>query len=222
MESQIIALSVAGAFILGLTFGAGACNVSCLPYLGPVFFSSGNAGKKPWKVIVPFSLGRLIGYITLASVAAYIGSSMEILFQSRWSGVILGCATFTAGLLLLLRQKKGSSCHKKHETKPKASGSLPIGYFFMGLGMTFTPCLPFGTILFASAAGGSVVTGINLGLFFGLGAVIIPALLFGFAVARLGETTIENIGKYRPHLERFAASTMMLIGAITFSGVTTL
>ena len=36
-------LSLTGALVLGVGFGAGPCTVTCLPYLGPVFFAQGSA-----------------------------------------------------------------------------------------------------------------------------------------------------------------------------------
>ena len=39
-----LSLGFGAAFLMGLAFGAGPCNIACLPYLGPVFLSgSGRA-----------------------------------------------------------------------------------------------------------------------------------------------------------------------------------
>ena len=37
-----VSLSFGAALLLGLSFGAGPCNIACLPYLGPVFLSRGG------------------------------------------------------------------------------------------------------------------------------------------------------------------------------------
>ena len=62
MEGAAATLTFGAALLLGLGFGAGPCNIACLPFLGPVFVASGGGVRRAWRVLLPFSLGRLTGY----------------------------------------------------------------------------------------------------------------------------------------------------------------
>ncbi|MCV6590983.1 MAG: sulfite exporter TauE/SafE family protein [Marinobacterium sp.] len=60
------------AFMIGLSFGSGPCNLTCLPYLGPMML--GPAAQRPfYAALLPFMLGRLLGYIALGVTAALLG-----------------------------------------------------------------------------------------------------------------------------------------------------
>lgn len=76
MISAGISASFGAAFLIGLSFGSGPCNLSCLPYLGPVLL--GPAAERPMgRVIVPFMSGRLTGYALLGLIAALAGQTLE-------------------------------------------------------------------------------------------------------------------------------------------------
>ncbi|MCU7817843.1 MAG: sulfite exporter TauE/SafE family protein [gamma proteobacterium symbiont of Lucinoma myriamae] len=69
-----LTLGFSAAMIMGLAFGAGPCNITCLPYLGPVFLGQEKTNiRSSWKTIVPFSLGRLTGYTLLGAIAGSFG-----------------------------------------------------------------------------------------------------------------------------------------------------
>lgn len=61
--TETLVLGFSSALIMGLVFGAGPYNITCLSYLGPVFLNQQNSrSKTSWRTIIPFSLGRLTGY----------------------------------------------------------------------------------------------------------------------------------------------------------------
>lgn len=73
-----ISASFGAAFLIGLSFGSGPCNLSCLPYLGPVLL--GPSVERPLgRVILPFMSGRLLGYTLLGLIAALMGQTLN-----RW------------------------------------------------------------------------------------------------------------------------------------------
>ena len=80
MSAELLELgfmaAVLSAFLIGLSFGSGPCNLSCLPYLGPVLLGPG--AQRPFTaVVLPFMTGRLIGYFTMGVTAALLGSVIK-------------------------------------------------------------------------------------------------------------------------------------------------
>ena len=220
-------LTLAGALILGLSFGAGPCNVSCLPFLGPVFLARGGGTRTSWGVVIPFSAGRLAGYSLLGLTAGLLGENIAPLVESGGLHAVLGVATVIVGLLLWRRAGR-TSCSTAHRGAHRGVGgeqpllparrALPGGLFAMGFGMALNPCAPLGIVLVAAAATASAVAGFTLGAGFGVGAVVVPALLFGYGVAHIGGELKRQLSQWRRPLERAAAALLMALGVATAFG----
>ncbi len=236
---ETLLIGFSSALIMGLAFGAGPCNITCLPYLGPVFLGQNNQGfKGSWKTILPFSLGRLTGYTLLGAVAGGLGLSVTKLIEEGIALQLLGLATILAGLFLLFSGKlnKNKACQSRHsnaaveEQKPvlfknkpeparKKSGFyLSISLFSMGTGMALNPCLPLLTILSVAATMADPADGAKLGIAFGLGAVVIPTLFFGLAIAWFSQQIKFNLNEWRKPLEMASAYMLILLGASTMFG----
>jgi uncharacterized protein len=82
----------------------------------------------------------------------------------------------------------------------------------MGLSMTMTPCAPLGVVLFSAATSASASHGLALGLAFGLGAIVVPSLVYGLGAAYLGTQLREQLGAWRPRIERLSASLLIVTG----------
>lgn len=89
---------------------------------------------------------------------------------------------------------------------------LPGGLFLMGLSMTLTPCAPMGVVLFSAAAMASAGHGLLLGLTFGLGAIVVPSIVFGIGAAYLGRELRAQLGRWRSWLERLSAALLIFVG----------
>ena len=224
---EIVALTVPMAMAMGLAFGAGPCNITCLPYLGPVFVANQNNPSQAWRTVLPFSAGRLFGYAGLGLTAGMLGQALESWLASPVVGWVLGAATMAVGLSLLLRRDKASSCNKASHSntvevtlagKQENSVPLPGGLFVMGAGMALNPCAPLATILVAASATGSAMTGMSLGLGFGIGAIVIPAIVFAIGVAHFGRQLREHMVSWRSGLEVTAAVMLILLGLATILG----
>jgi len=231
MGLETVTLTVPAALFLGLVFGAGPCNLTCLPYLGPAFVASEGTARHAWRSVVPFSAGRLTGYTGLGLVAGLLGSSLQALFQSPLVGWVLGGATIIVGVSLLLQRTVKSQAGVKVsvnfqsispvKTEAKScmpNRSLPRGLFVMGAGMALNPCAPLGTVLIAASATGSAIAGMSLGLGFGVGAVVIPALVFGIGVAHFGRQLRTHMERWRPALEVTACLLLIVMGVVTALG----
>jgi len=223
---EALTLSFGAALLMGLVFGAGPCTITCLPYLGPVFLSQEAGWRRTLGVIAPFSLGRLVGYSALGTVAGYAGYAATSWFKQGPAGILLGVATVGLGILLLRRAAKGKRCKVKapveqHVAMPgKGRGQklMPFGLFGLGLGMALNPCVPLGTVLTVAAAGADPLLGAELGLAFGLGAVVVPAMVFGLLVAHFGLQVREALAQWQGRLEAGAGGLLIVLGSVTALG----
>ncbi len=212
-----ITLGFTAALLIGLVFGAGPCNVTCLPYLGPVFLGEGSS----WRVILPFSLGRMAGYTGLGAVAGTAGYAATAWVEEGWAAWLLGAVTVALGLLLIRSARRGKACGvspggevplRRHK-RPMAAG-----LFGLGAGMALNPCAPLGTVLLGAAASGSTLGGAWLGFGFGLGAVAVPAVIFGLLVAQFGLQVRAHLVRWGGQLQQGAGVLMVLLGTFTIIG----
>ncbi|MDO8262375.1 MAG: sulfite exporter TauE/SafE family protein [Gallionella sp.] len=208
------------AATLGFAYGMGPCLISCLPFLGPVFLASDGGIRKSWKIILPLSLGRLTAYGTFGAIAGTLGHYVKDTIANDIIRIVIGCAALMIGLALLLR-KSGNTCGpaqvqsaplRRMDKVESQRVLLPGGLFLMGIGMALSPCAPLGIVLFSAATAGSAVGGLSLGLSFGLGAIVIPALAYGIGMAYLGTRLREQLQSWRPRIERISALLLVAVG----------
>jgi len=240
---ETLTLSFSAALLMGLAFGAGPCNITCLPFLGPVFLRESSGSGADWRTIVPFSLGRLSSYSMLGAVAGSFGYAATAWIEDGPAAQILGVATIIIGVLMMRRKAGAKSCHSSHakrahngvaseaiiqpsiqpsiesrEQQQKQRPLFSISLFGMGAGMALNPCVPLATVLTVSAAMATPTDGLMLGLAFGLGAVAIPTLLFGIAVAHFGAQIREHLTHWSGKLEKVAGGMLILLGSLTLLG----
>jgi len=222
-----VSLSLGAALLLGLSFGAGPCNIACLPYLGPVFAATGEGVRGSWRILLPFSAGRMAGYAALGLVAGWLGLLVQEWVAAPWVRWVLGGATMLVALSLLLRTKGvGKACTRQevklssigHENPAKREKLLPGGLFFMGAGMALNPCAPLTTVILAAATTGKAESGLLLGLLFGFGAVLIPTTVFSIGVAHFGQQLKQHMSRWGSVLENASIGLLMLMGAGTALG----
>lgn len=218
---ELLTLSVSAATVMGLAFGAGPCNVTCLPYLGPVLLAEGSS----WRTVVPFSAGRLAGYAGLGLAAGAAGRVVTGALTSGPAGWLLGSATVAVGLYLL-RRSRGRQCAgpgRERSVRFHRNGGrrlpLGLGLFGMGAAMALNPCAPLGTVLPAAAATASPLAGLSLGAGFGIGAVFVPTLFFAIAMAHFGRQVRECLAHWGNRLEQGAGLLLVVLGTVTTLGL---
>ncbi len=212
-------LNLPAIFIIGLVFGIGPCTITCLPYLGPVFLSGDGGIRDSWKIIFPFSMGRMSSYTALGAISGYVGASVEKMLYTPVVAWVLGGATVAVGLLIFWRSfHNQSACatHGKHYLRNNPF--LPSGLFFMGVGMAATPCTPLATVMLTSAATASAFSGFLIGVSFGVGAVLVPAIVFGFGMAYFGQRVRQIMQSWRATLERASACLLVILGLGVMTG----
>jgi uncharacterized protein len=224
--TDVPSLTLPAALLLGLVFGAGACNVACLPFLGPVLMARDGGVRRAWRTVLPFSLGRLAGYSLLGGGAGLLGQSAELWLDAAVARWLLGGAAVAAGIALLVRSRRPAACASAEvgvrpltdmRRPPRvAQPALPGALFFMGAGMALNPaCGPLALIVAAAAATASAGAGLALGMSFGAGAVVVPFLVFGVLVAHLGAELRRHVSTWQTALERTAAALLIVLGALT-------
>ena len=97
---------------------------------------------------------------------------------------------------------------------------LPGALFVMGLGMALNPCGPLTTVIVAAAHTQSAISGLLLGLTFGVGAVLIPALVFAIGVAHFATQVRVHLGPWRAGLEGASIGLLLVMGTGTALGWT--
>jgi sulfite exporter TauE/SafE len=219
MEQTLLTLPM--AMLLGLVFGMGGCTIACLPYLGPVFIAAEGGVRQSWRIILPFSLGRLGSYAALAAFAGLSGQFLGDGAAGRELRWLMGVAAILLGVSMLLRRPNRSSCTRRDKARPLQGGArslsaetmMPGGLFLLGAGMALSPCAPLGSVLFSAAVCASAWYGLWLGLGFGLGAIVIPTIFYGIGFAWFGSRLRERLRNSHRHIVRLSAGLLILTGA---------
>lgn len=218
------------AFTLGLTFGMGPCLLACLPWLGTVYLNSDGGIRDSWRVLLPVSLGRLTAYSGFALASGGFGLAVSQTASAGHAGEqvgwVLGASALLVGLALLPRLKNtAAACSQpvragkpqavRFHTRPPAPRTLmPGGLFLMGLAMALTPCAPLGVVLVAAAALADPLAGAALGLSFGLGAVLVPGLVYGLGAAWFGQQLRLQLGPWRGRVQLLSAALLIVSGTL--------
>lgn len=209
------------AMALGLMYGMGPCLISCLPYLGPVFLARDFSLRRSWHVVLPLSLGRLAGYSLFGAMAGWVGHYVKDgAAASPLLNLLVGAASLMVGFALFWQRRPACAAVPTPNGQPlrrfnagvEPRPLLPGGLFLMGVGMALTPCGPLGVVLFSAAASGHAASGFLIGLGFGLGAIVVPSLVYGLGVAYLGSRLREQLGPWRPRIEALSAGLLVLVG----------
>lgn len=215
----IVSLPMALAF--GLFFGMGPCLVSCLPMLGPVFLASEGGVKQSWRILLPLSLGRLTAYSGMGWAAGWAGKLLAAKLAGSVISVVVGAAALSVGLALLLRRRQACATSVASTQQPltrmnkptERPALMPSGLYLMGIGMALSPCVPLSQVLLTAALSSNPWQGLGLGVCFGLGALLVPSLVYGFGFAYFSQQLRQQLGPWRPRLEWLAAGLMLATGA---------
>ena len=206
-------------FIIGLSYGATACMFSCMPFLSPLLISNSNSIRQSLRIILPFSIGRIISYIILA-IFAYMSSTLvkEALNDNRIFTMILGTSTTSMGLFLFYQSLKSNTNCKPTVPFIKKSNVSKIGIFLIGITISINPCAPIMMLLAVSVNSTNIANAIGLGLSFGLGAIFFSIVFYGFIVSKVIKGLMVQFSSYKVWVERFAALLLIIVGALVLNG----
>ncbi len=241
MSAELLGLELSAAvftaFLIGLSFGSGPCNLSCLPYLGPILL--GPAARKPFHaVLLPFMGGRLAGYLLLGTLAAVTGSVLQQYLKHPLLPWAIAGVTFWLALRMLFQSRKpvcavtpsqGSSLQTSVQRSPTAAliatdaGGTTDGtaeknrlqLALLGFSLALNPCVPLLGLLAAAAQRADLLWGAAVALSFGLGAIVIPTLLVRYGFALLGQELQQQLAQWQLALTRTGAVMLMLVAVNT-------
>lgn len=215
------------AFLIGLSFGTGPCNLSCLPYLGPVLLGPG--AQRPFvEVVLPFMSGRLLGYLCMGTSAALLGGIIKSYLAHPLVPIFAAVVSLWLALKMWRQagEKKCSSAGVHQPTTPKsdnliASDAQPLDtrnawqLSMLGFSLALNPCIPLLGLLAAAAQSADPVWGGAISLSFGLGAIVIPSLLVRYGVALLGKELRNQLVQWQAGLTRTGALMLVLVAVNT-------
>ena len=211
-------LAYTSLFLIGLSYGATACLLSCMPFLSPILLANSRSVSHAMAVVLPFSIGRVVSYILMATLASVSMLQIKsIIDNPAIAQVILGSATMIIAVVMFYRtysDNHSSGC-SSHETK---SATSIAGYFTMGLAISLNPCAPIMTLIAAAANSSSMSNAAFMGLSFGLGAIGATLLFYGFLISSVAREIVSQFGKHKKNIERFAAILLALVAVSVFNG----
>lgn len=205
-------------FLVGLSYGATACLLSCMPFLSPILLANSRSISHAMTVVMPFSIGRVVSYMLIAMFAALSVTQVKAVIDNpSIAQTILGTSTMLIALLMFYRSYQNSSggCSS---SKNNASKIGMFGYFTMGLAISLNPCAPILTLIATSANSSSLSNALLMGLSFGLGAIGATLLFYGFLISSVAREILMQFRHYKNTIERIAASLLMLVSVSVFNG----
>ena len=163
-------------FIGGFTMGWGPCLAYTLPLLLPYIGATKRNWKDGLKVVVLFSVGRLISLALLGGLATVAFSFINRFFpphRSGWLYLIVALFMVTIGILIILG--KGLKLHIGEKILDKGTGSIFVFGFLMGI----APCVPYVAVLtyIACITEKNILAGILYAAIFSAGASVAPIVL---------------------------------------------
>lgn len=186
---------------------------SCMPFLSPLLVSNSSNTKEALLVILPFNMGRIFSYTSIA-IVAYLSSVWvkEMLNDNRIFNIVLGLSTITMGCYMLYKSFKMQ--HSCSASKPlvKKPNLNKFGFFTIGATMSVNPCAPIMTLLAVAANSSSIYNSIGFGLFFGLGAVFFSTIFYGFIVSTFIKGLLLQFARYKATIEKTAALLLIIVG----------
>ena len=204
-------------WLLGVSMGLTACTVTCLPFMGTWALGRASGTAEAFRHTFVFLSGRILTYTLLAASAGMAGLGLAKALGGVWGNTLIGGASVVAGLWLLLRSGRSSSCASASTPSPvqpvrfrrKADAMPP---FALGATLALTPCTPLASLMALAATSESGWLGAGYGLAFGLGAAMTPILILVPLAGRLG----RELRCGRPMMSRWllwaAAGVLILLG----------
>lgn len=203
---EILLSAMLTTFIIGLSFGAGACMFTCIPTLAVMLLAQDIGARETSLQTWRFNAGRMSAYALLASVSGLVGASLVGLLDMSYANYIFAAMLLGSAVLLWRKGRVvGCASHKQKQ--------LRAGLFGMGFAMGLRPCAPLAGVMAAAATTGSGVYGMLLGLSFGVGAIIVPQLVFGYGLGRAGGEMRSQLRGRQQQLARIGASVLAFVGA---------
>ncbi len=190
-----------GLFLLGLSYGATVCSVTCLPYLGPYLMGTGKGFADGVFAAFAFLFGKLCTYAALGGVAAFIGRTFAIGGTQK---MIMGMILIGTALTLPLVARGG--CRRRCQVIGKR-----VSLFMLGAASSLVPCPPLAAIFLLAAGQGTVLGGMAYGLLYGAGLLLSPMLIAGGGVALISQNISREAQGFAPYMQGLSMLIMVVM-----------
>ena len=214
-------ITLFSVFVLGLSYGSTACMFSCMPFLTPLLVNSSNSMKQSFGVVFPFSVGRIFTY-TLISVFAFSSAVFvkALLNDNAVFQITLGSFTILMGVYMLYGTfyKENKSCSSSGKSTP----TTMLGLFGIGALVSISPCVPLLTLITISANGSSYLQALGFGIAFGLGAVLVPFVFYGFFLSNIFKGLLLEFKTYAKKIQIVASLLLVIVGILVITKQITL
>ena len=200
--------------LIGLSYGATACMFSCMPFLSPLLLTERGKGGV-LRAVSLFSAGRIVSYTTTA-LAAFLSAFAlrSVLDDPLLAQSLLGGSTIWVGLLLFLRTfHLAKYCTALHGATANIGD---IGIFGMGFAIAMTPCTPVLSLAAVAASARSAPEALLMGMTFGVGAVALSWVVFGFVFLSIAREAVAKLSQYQVAIQRIAAVLLVAVGINVF------
>ncbi|WP_428738581.1 sulfite exporter TauE/SafE family protein [Sulfurimonas sp.] len=215
-------ITLFSVFLLGLSYGSTACMFSCMPFLTPLLVNNSNSMRQSFGVVFPFSMGRVFTY-TLISVFAFSSAVFvkALLNDNAVFQISLGVFTILMGSYMLygLFYKEKNSCASSDVKKTPTS---MLGFFGIGALVSISPCVPLLTLITISANGTSYFEAVGFGIAFGLGAVLVPFVFYGFFLSNIFKGLLVEFKSYAKKIQIVASLFLVIVGILVITKQITL
>lgn len=208
-------LALLSLFIVALSYGATACMFTCMPIVSPILLANGATREASLRALLPLTLGRISGYVSLALVA-YCGSFFikSLIRDTQMMGYLLGSVTLFMAFRLWHEAKRSASCCASKTPSRKGTFSLYLSGVFLSMSI----CAPVVTMMTLSAASSSWYGALTYGLIFALGASFLWFLFFSVVLTKILQESLVHLGTYRTFLRHTAPIFLGLVGIAIFNG----
>ena len=97
-----------------------------------------------------------------------------------------------------------------------------LGLFGIGALVSISPCVPLLTLITISANGSSYLQALGFGIAFGLGAVLVPFVFYGFFLSNIFKGLLLEFKTYAKKIQIFAALLLVIVGILVITKQITL
>ncbi|MFQ6085585.1 MAG: sulfite exporter TauE/SafE family protein [Candidatus Bathyarchaeia archaeon] len=202
--------------LAGFSLGVGValpCTAVCYPVVATHILADRPRAKEGFYTTILFTLGRLVSYLTLGVVSAFLGRI--ILGETQLAQKLLAPTLFTLGAVLALY---GLSIWFGFRIRigPKVCSYFGMSRSTIGLGILagFRPCLPLLAALTYTTTLGNVAEGVFFMTSFWLGSVVyMPAL--GLATGAAASLGVKRMGMER--IRRISGIALLIVGFLFMS-----
>lgn len=162
-------------FLAGIGLGFGPCFLFCIPLLFPYILAKNTTAKEGFKIMIIFSLGRILSYGILGFAVVYLINTVNI--QNVYFKKVAGVFIVLVGITYIFSKVPHKLCGILNKLFVEKSR---FNIFIFGMLIGLSPCAPLvGVLTYILFKSSTPIIGFGCGLSFGIGTSLSPLLIIG-------------------------------------------